>query len=430
MHNTLLKTAQDLDRQDPLASYKQAFHFPQHQGKDVLYFTGNSLGLQPKITQEYVQEVLESWKNLGVEGHFRGKRPWIDYHKRLASPLSTVVGALEQEITVMNTLTVNLHLLLASFYRPTKERFKIICEEKAFPSDAYMIQSQVRFHGLDPNTSIVKLRKRSNEHTFRTQDILEALEEHKDSCALVLIGGVNYYSGEVFEIEKITKKAKEIGAFIGWDLAHGVGNVALKLHDWQVDFASWCSYKYMNAGPGSISGCFIHGNQLKTYRESPNLPRLEGWWGNAQENRFLMQENFTPDAHADAWQLSNPPILATAPYLASLHLFQEVGMTALLQKQEKLFSFLIDILEQVQENTQFDMQCLTPTEPFRHGNQVSVYVPQKGKVLFDFLIENGVSVDWREPNLMRIAPVPFYTSFMDIWNLGQILQTGIQQISF
>lgn len=429
MNGTSLIDAQHLDQEDTLHQYKNDFYFPKNnKGKEVLYFTGNSLGLQPRQTKDYIKEVLDDWKNLGVEGHFHAKKPWIDYHKQLINPLTKIVGALPNEVTVMNSLTTNLHLLMASFYRPTPNRYKIICEEKAFPSDAYILQSQARFHGFEPSKAIIKIQKRKNENNFRTEDILQTLEEHKNQCTLILIGGVNYYSGEVFDIERITSKAKEIGAIIGWDLAHAVGNIELKLHQWNVDFAAWCSYKYMNAGPGSISGCFIHENQLKTYINNPDLPRLEGWWGNQQSNRFMMKETFTPEPSIEAWQLSNPPIFALAPYLASLNIFDKIGMPALISKQKKLFDFLIKVLTQIKEETKFEMEWITPTETSKHGCQLSLYVPYKGKDIFKYLIDNGVSVDWREPNLMRIAAVPLYNSFTDVWYLGQYLRKAIKNI--
>jgi len=347
-----------LDKKDPLQSYRNQFIFPQHKGKDVIYFTGNSLGLQPKETRKYIDEVLNDWGDLAVEGHFMADKPWWDYHERFSVQLSKVVGAKPSEITVMNTLTVNLHLLMVSFYRPTAKRFKIICEEKAFPSDQYMIASQVRFHGYDPKEAIIELKKREGEHNFRSEDILNTIEDIGDECALVLIGGVNYYTGQVFDMKTITAAAKQIGAFVGWDLAHAVGNVALQLHDWDVDFASWCSYKYMNSGPGSASGCFIN----KKYHNQKDIPRFEGWWGHSKKERFLMAPEFIPEPDANAWQISNAPILSMAPYLSSLQMFDEVGMESIIKKRNQIVSYLEFILNTVATETNSNFEIITPTK--------------------------------------------------------------------
>jgi kynureninase len=285
-----LQFAQQLDEQDELSKYRNEFIFPQHDGKNVIYFTGNSLGLQPKSAKSYVDDIMSDWANLAVEGHFYSKKPWWDYHERFDEPLSKLMGAKPSEVTVMNTLTVNLHLLMVSFYRPTKTRYKIICEEKAFPSDQYMFQSQVNFHGYKPEDAIVEIKRRDGEHNIRLEDILAKINEVGDELALVLIGGVNYYTGQVFDIKTITEAGQKAGAKVGWDLAHAAGNIELKLHDWNVDFASWCSYKYMNSGPGNASGCFIH----ERHHNDPNLPRFAGWWGHNKERRFKMEQNFDP----------------------------------------------------------------------------------------------------------------------------------------
>ena len=313
-----LAFAQKLDAEDNLRNYRDEFYFPKVNGKDVIYFTGNSLGLQPKRTQKYVDEVMNDWKELGVEGHFHAKKPWWDYHERLAKPLAKVVGAKPEEVSVMNTLSVNLHFLMVSFYRPTKKRFKIICEEKAFPSDQYILKSQVKFHGFDTDDAIIAVKKRAGEQFWRTEDIVDKINEVGSELALVIIGGVNYYNGQAFDMGPITKAGKDVGAFVGWDLAHAVGNIELKLHEWDVDFAAWCSYKYMNSGPGNASGIFIH----KKHLNKKDIPRFEGWWGTKKETRFLMKPEFEPISTADAWQVSNPPILSLAPYLASLELFE------------------------------------------------------------------------------------------------------------
>ncbi len=413
-----LEFAQSLDKTDALNTYRQQFHYPQVQGKDVIYFTGNSLGLQPKNAQSYVDEVMRDWAALAVEGHFYAEKPWWDYHERLAAPLAKVVGAKTKEVSVMNTLTVNLHLLMVSFYRPTQKRFKILCEEKAFPSDQYMLQSQVRFHGFDTKEAIVEVKKRDGEHAWRTEDILAKIEELGDELALILIGGVNYYNGQVFDMQKITQAGKKTGAFVGWDLAHAVGNVALDLHDWNVDFAAWCSYKYMNSGPGNASGIYVH----ERYLDKKDIPRFEGWWGTKKDTRFLMKPEFEPMPNADAWQLSNAPILSVAPYLASLQLFEEVGMAKLLGKQKVLTAYLEFILNEVDKEVDSSFEIITPKE---RGCQLSVFLHGEGKPLFDYLMKQGVITDWREPNVIRLAPAPFYCSFEDMYRFGTILKEGI-----
>ena len=413
-----LPYALELDRADPLRVYREEFYFPKINGKDVIYFTGNSLGLQPKRTQEYVDEVMADWKDLAVEGHFHAKKAWWDYHERLAAPLAKIVGARTEEVSVMNTLTVNLHLLLVSFYRPNPKRFRILCEEKAFPSDQYMLQSQVRVHGLDPKEVIIEVSKRPGEHFWRTEDVLAKINELGDELALVLIGGVNYYNGQVFDMEAITKAGKAVGAFVGWDLAHAAGNIELKLHEWQVDFASWCSYKYMNSGPGNAAGIFVHEHHLN----KTDIPRFEGWWGTKKETRFLMKPDFEPIANADAWQLSNPPILSLAPYLASLELFEEVGMASLIAKRDKIVAYLEFVLREIDKEVASSFEVITPKE---RGTQLSVFLHGEGKSLFDYLMRNGVLTDWREPNVIRLAPAPFYCSFEDIFRFGQILKEGI-----
>ncbi len=413
-----LEFAQQLDAKDPLSKYRKEFHYPQVNGEDVIYFTGNSLGLQPKRTQKFVDDVMKDWRELAVEGHFYAKKPWWDYHERLAKPLAKIVGAKMEEVSVLNTLTVNLHLLMVSFYRPSTKRFKILCEEKAFPSDQYMLQSQARFHGLDPKETIVTVKKRDGEHFWRTEDILEKINEIGDELALVLLGGVNYYNGQVLDMEAITKAGKSVGAFVGWDLAHAAGNVKLKLHDWNADFAAWCSYKYMNSGPGNLSGIYVH----ERYLDQKDIPRFEGWWGTKKETRFLMQPEFDPIATADAWQLSNPPILSVAPYLASLELFEEVGMDSLIVKQRQIVAYLEFILGEIDKEVESTFEIITPKE---RGCQLSVFLHGEGKALFDYLMTNGVITDWREPNVIRLAPAPLYCSYKDMFNFGQILKQGI-----
>ncbi|GAA0731703.1 kynureninase [Aquimarina litoralis] len=413
--------AKKLDQKDPLKSYRDRFLFPKVNNKQVIYFTGNSLGLQPRNTKKYVDEVMKDWAELAVEGHFYADKPWWDYHERMAKPLSKIVGAKPSEITVMNTLTVNLHLLMISFYRPQGKRYKIICEEKAFPSDQYMLQSQVRFHGYDPNEAIVEIKKRPGEHNFRTEDILNTIESVGEECALILMGGVNYYTGQVFDMKTITKAGHDIGAFVGWDLAHGAGNIELQLHDWDVDFASWCSYKYMNSGPGNASGCFVH----ERFHDQKDIPRFEGWWGTKKESRFLMKPEFEPMSNADAWQLSNAPILSLAPYLASLELFDEVGMEVLIEKRNLIVAYLEFVLNSIDAEVESTFEVITPSKQDERGTQLSVFLHGEGRKLFDFLMKNGVIVDWREPNVIRLAPAPFYCSYEDMYEFGQILKQGI-----
>ena len=417
LHNSL-EYAKELDAKDKLRKYRDEFYFPKVNGKEVIYFTGNSLGLQPKRSQRFVDEVMEDWKNLAVEGHLYADKPWWDYHERLAAPLAKIVGAKTEEVSVMNTLTVNLHLLMVSFYSPTKQRYKIICEEKAFPSDQYILQSQVKFHGFDKEDTIVQVKKRKGEHFWRQEDVIAKIEEVGDELALVLIGGVNYYNGQAFDIQQITEIGKSVGATVGWDLAHAAGNIELKLHDWNVDFAAWCSYKYMNSGPGNASGIFIH----KQYLNRKDIPRFEGWWGNKKETRFLMKPEFEPMENADAWQLSNASVLSVAPYLASLDLFDEVGMLSLIEKRNKIVTYLEFVLQEIDKEVTTAFEVITPED---RGCQLSVLLHGEKKAIFDYLMKNGVITDWREPNVIRLAPAPFYCSFEDMYRFGQILKAGI-----
>ena len=413
-----LEFAQKLDNEDSLGKYRDEFHFPKIEGKQVIYFTGNSLGLQPKSAQRFVNDIMTDWKDLAVEGHFHSDKPWWDYHERLAEPLAKIVGAKPSEVTVMNTLSVNLHLLMVSFYKPTEKRFKILCEEKAFPSDQYMLNSQVKFHGLDPDEAIVTVNKRAGENFWRTEDVIAKIKEVGDELALVLIGGVNYYNGQVFDMETITKAGKQVGANVGWDLAHGAGNIELKLHEWDVDFAAWCSYKYMNSGPGNASGVFIN----ERYLNRKDITRFEGWWGTKKENRFLMKPEFEPMENADAWQISNAPVLALAPYLASLEMFEEVGMDAIIAKRNKIVAYLEFVLHEIDDEVDDSFEIITPQD---RGCQLSVFLHGQGRSLFDYLMKNGVITDWREPNVIRLAPAPLYCSYEDMYRFGQILKKGI-----
>ena len=411
--------AQSLDAKDELRNYREEFYFPKVNGKQVIYFTGNSLGLQPKRTKAYVDEVMNDWANLAVEGHFYADKPWWDYQERFAAPLSEIVGAKPSEVGVMNTLTVNLHLLMVSFYNPTPKKYKIICEEKAFPSDQYMFQSQVKFHGFDPKDAIVEIKLREGEANIRLEDILAKIDEVGSELALVLIGGVNYYTGQVFDMKTITAAGQKHGAYVGWDLAHAAGNIKLELHDWNVDFAAWCSYKYMNSGPGNASGFFVH----EKHHNDKELKRFAGWYGHNKERRFKMEPDFDPVHGADGWQVSNLPILSLAPYLASVEMFAEVGMDKLITKRNLITSYLEFILHEIDKELEgADFEILTPSNQEERGCQLSVYLHGQGRELFDRLMKNGVITDWREPNVIRLAPAPFYCSFEDMYEFGQILK--------
>ena len=414
--------AQSLDAQDQLKSYQSEFEFPKVNNKKVIYFTGNSLGLMPKRAKQYVDDVMNDWANLAVEGHFYAKKPWWDYHERFSNPLSKIVGALPSEVSVMNTLTVNLHMMLVSFYNPTPTRFKIICEEKAFPSDQYMFQTQVKFHGLDPKDVIVEVKRREGEHNLRNEDIIAKINEVGAELALVLIGGINYYTGQVLDMEAITKAGHAVGANVGWDLAHAAGNIELKLHDWNVDFACWCSYKYMNAGPGSVAGYFVH----EKHHNNPALNRFGGWYGHNKERRFLMEPEFTPNNGALGWQSSCTGVLAMAPYLASVEMFDEIGMDKLIQKRSLITNYLEFIIQEVAKETNTNLEIITPKDQSERGSQLSIILHGEGKELFHYLMKQGVIVDWREPAVIRLAPVPLYTTFEEMYEFGQILKKGIE----
>jgi len=414
--------AQSLDAQDQLKKYQSEFEFPKVNGKKTIYFTGNSLGLMPKRAKKYVDDVMNDWANMAVEGHFYAEKPWWDYHERFSNPLSKIVGAKPSEVSVMNTLTVNLHMMMVSFYNPTSTRFKIICEEKAFPSDQYMFQTQVKFHGLDPKDVIVEVKRREGEHNLRNEDIIAKINEVGDELALVLIGGINYYTGQVLDMENITKAGHAVGAQVGWDLAHAAGNIELKLHEWNVDFACWCSYKYMNAGPGSVAGYFVH----VKHHTNKDLNRFGGWYGHNKERRFLMEPEYTPNEGALGWQSSCTGVLAMAPYLASVEMFDEIGMEALIKKRDLITAYLEFIVEETAKETGTNLEIITPKNQAERGSQLSVVLHGEGKELFHYLMKQGVVTDWREPAVIRLAPVPLYTTFEEMYDFGQILKTGIQ----
>lgn len=411
-----LEFAKQLDANEPLKQYRSKFLFPQHNGREVVYFTGNSLGLQPITTQSYIQQELNDWAKFGVEGHFLAKNPWMPYHEFLTEKMAKIVGGKNSEVVMMNQLTVNLHLLMVSFYRPTKQRFKILCEAKAFPSDQYALQSQVKFHGYDPKDALIELAPREGDYHVRHEDIYQAIEKNKDSLALIMIGGVNYFSGQVFDMKSITEAGHKAGAIVGFDLAHGAGNIHLELHNWNVDFACWCSYKYLNSGPGSVAGAFVH----EKHHKNTELPLFAGWWGTKKETRFLMKPEFEPIEGAERWQLSNAPVFAMAACRASLDIFDEVGMQNLIAKSKQLTEYLEYIVAEVNKVKNNCLQIITPKE--NRGCQISIVAHGYGKPLYNKLIENGVIPDWREPNVIRCAPVPLYNNFEDIFRFGEILK--------
>ncbi|HEY0356427.1 MAG TPA: kynureninase [Flavisolibacter sp.] len=415
-----LSFARELDRQDPLKDFRNRFYIPQHHGKDCIYFTGNSLGLQPKSVKEYIEQELNDWARLGVEGHFQAKHPWFSYHEIFPGQVSKIVGALPEEVVVMNQLTVNLHILMTSFYRPTEKRYKIICEAKAFPSDQYAMESQVRLHGLDPADAIVEVGPRKGEYHIQTEDIITAIEKHGDAVALVLFGGINYYNGQVFDMKNITAAAHKAGAYAGFDLAHAAGNIRMNLHDWKVDFACWCSYKYLNSGPGGVAGVYIH----QKHAGNTTLPRLAGWWGYEKESRFQMKPGFQPIATAEGWQLSNAPVLSMAAHKAALDIFDEAGMDALTRKSKDLTGFLFFLLDGINKDLNEQLvEVITPRKEGSYGCQVSMLMLQKGKEVFNELTKQGVIADWREPNVIRIAPVPLYNTFEEVWQFGNIIRS-------
>lgn len=418
-----LDYAQKMDAVDPLKSFREKFLFPTFHDSEVVYFTGNSLGLQPKSTQEYIQKELDAWAKYGVEGHFLAEKPWFAYHEFLTDKLAKIVGAKHKEVVVTHSLTTNLHLLMVSFYQPKGKRTKILCEAKAFPSDAYALESQVKFHGLD-ESHLIEVAPREGEHLIREEDILQKIEELGEELALVMIGGVNYYTGQLFDMEKITKAGHAVGAMVGFDLAHAAGNINLKLHDWGMDFAAWCSYKYMNSSPGGVSGLFVH----ERHANRPDLPRFAGWWGYNKETRFQMQPGFVPMEGAEGWQLSNAPILGMAAHLASLDIFEEAGMDRIGEKRDEMTAYLEFVINDIsiKNSDRVNFEIITPKEKEKRGAQLSILAHGQGKSLFDALSKQGVIADWREPNVIRIAPAPLYNSFEDCYRFGQYLQNAIQ----
>jgi kynureninase len=414
--------AKQLDAQDSLHVFREKFHLPANRsGEPLIYFVGNSLGLMPKAAKQIVEQELEDWAKLGVDAHLKAKTPWYSYHETLRGPAARLVGAQPIEVICMNSLTVNLHLMMATFYRPKKSRFKVLMEDPAFPSDTYAIKTQIIHHGLDPKDALILARPRSGEFTVRIEEILDLMEKHADKLAVVLIGGVNFFTGQLFDIPTITAAARKLGITVGVDLAHAIGNVPLSLHDWNVDFAVWCSYKYLNAGPGAVAGAFIH----ERHATNANLPRLAGWFGNDPNTRFRMhlEPEFIPVPSADGWQISNPPILSMAPLRASLAIFAEAGMDALRQKSIKLTNYLQFLLESEPDGqSKKQYTIITPRQADQRGCQLSILVREHPKELFTKLEAAGVKCDFREPNVIRAAPTPLYNTFHEVWHFADILR--------
>jgi kynureninase len=410
-----LEFAKDLDEQDPLGGYREQYHLPlQVHGEPMIYFCGNSLGLEPRAAKAAVLQELEDWAKLGVEGHFEARDPWYSYHELLSKPAAHVVGAKPSEVVVMNTLTTNLHLLMVSFYRPTATRYKILIEDGAFPSDIYAVRSQAAFHGFDPDEAVIAMKPRDGESTLRPEDIETKIMAHGEELALILFGGVNYYTGQAFDMRRIVRWGHDAGAVVGFDLAHAAGNLVLHLHDWDVDFAAWCSYKYLNSGPGGVAGCFVH----ERHGFDPSLPRFAGWWGTDPQTRFEMRPAFMPQHGAAGWQLSNAQILPMAVHRVALDLFEQAGMPALRTKSDLLTGYLEFLLRGVPGDP---FEIITPRNPLERGCQLSIRIGQDARKMSEYLKWEGIIVDYRHPDVIRVAPVPMYNSFEDVWRFVQKL---------
>lgn len=413
--NNKIEIAYQLDAEDTLAHFKQEFHFPRYNDKDVIYFCGNSLGLQPKNAEAAIKQELDDWKNYAITGFLQGKNPWMYYQEYFKPSLSKIVGCNEDEVTVMNSLTVNLHLLMLTFYKPTKNRFKIMMESGAFPSDQYAAETQARHYGFDPKETVIEISPREGEKTLRTEDIIDAINEHGESLALIIFGGINYYTGQLFDIKTITEAAQKVGAIAGWDLAHVVGNLPLELHKWKVDFAVWCSYKYLNGGPGAVSGVYVH----EKYATNANTPRLAGWWGNDEHARFKMEKGFIAKPNASGWNVSTAQIFNMVSLKASLELFDKAGIENLRAKSLQLTAYLQYLLQQLKH---INFEIITPLDEQWRGAQLSLYFKEKGKEIQEKMIANGIIVDYREPGVIRVAPVPLYCSFLDVYRFYEILR--------
>lgn len=407
--------AREADGTDPLGNYRDRFYIPKKNGEDVVYFAGNSLGLEPKITKDYIEQELKDWAEMAVDGHFHAKYPWKYYHEFLTEKTAALVGADNSEVVNMNSLTVNLNLMMVSFYRPTKERYKIVMEANAFPSDIYAVESHIKFHGYDPADALIVPELRDGETTHRMEDILKLIEEEGDSIALVMIAGVNYYTGQAFDMKSITEAGHKKGCKVGFDLAHAAGNLKLNLHDWDADFAVWCSYKYLNSGPGGVAGCFVNAR----FKDDFDIPRFSGWWGHKKETRFLMPSEFDPSEGVEGWQISNPPIFQMAALNASLEIFNEVGMDALRKKSILLTGYCEYLLKNMDGKR---VDIITPDNPDERGCQLSLRVGKENKPVHSALLESNVICDWREPDVIRIAPVPLYNKFEDVWKFARIIK--------
>jgi kynureninase len=402
-----------MDERDPLKEFRARFLFPKTEGVDCVYLCGHSLGLQPKTAAAYVEQELKDWAQLGVEGHFRAKNPWMPYHRLLTEQTAELVGAKPHEVVVMNSLTVNLHLMMVSFYRPMRQRHKIVVERGAFPSDQYAVKSQIRFHGFDPATSLIELTPRADEACLRDEDIESLIEREGDDIALILLGGVNYSTGQAFDMAQITRLGRARGCVVGFDLAHAAGNLQLKLHEWSPDFAVWCNYKYLNGGPGCVATCFVH----ERHARARDLPRFAGWWGHDEQSRFEMGPDFQAMSGAEGWQLSNPSIVSLAVLRASMDIFHEAGMERLRAKSVSLTGYLEFLLNQLhlEQSVSQKFSIITPVERDRRGAQISIRINQRGRTLCERLTREGVQGDWREPDIFRVAPVPLYNSYHDVF---------------
>lgn len=407
-----------LDAQDSLVRLRSRFLIPQRNGRDAIYFCGNSLGLQPRAAMEALRQELEDWALLGVDGYTQAQTPWLQYHRRFSESLAAITGALSTEVVAMNALTVNLHLLLSAFYRPTPQRFRILFEHKAFPSDVYALKSQIRIRGLDPDAVLREISPREGEHVLHEEDILQSIREEGGHLALVLMGGINYYTGQVFDMEKITAAAHAEGGLAGFDLAHAVGNIELHLHDWRVDFAAWCSYKYLNSGPGAVAGVFIHENHC----QNPGLVKLEGWWGGKDVVKFNMEPDFEGPATIESWQMSTAQVLPMSVHRAALDIFDEAGMSAIIAKSRSLSGYLETLLKEIQQMASFENMFSIITPPQRRGAQLSLLFHREGRDVFDYLTRNGVVADWRKPDVIRVAPAPLYNTYSEVYRFAEFLR--------
>lgn len=421
MYKNSLSYAKEQDSLDPLANFRNQFHIPTNENnEELVYLCGNSLGLQPKLTSSYIQDELHDWANLGVEGHTEAKHPWLPYHELLTEKMAAIVGARPSEVVIMNTLTVNLHLMMVSFFRPTEKKYKVIIESDAFPSDKYAVESQLKFHNIDPKEGLILWKPREGEELCRFEDLERIMEKQGDEVALLMIGNTNYYTGQFYPMKKITDLGHRYGCMVGFDLAHGAGNITPDLHECGADFAVWCTYKYLNSGPGSLGGCFVH----ERHADDPKIKRFAGWWGHNKATRFKMRDEFEALSGAEGWQLSNPPILSMAAIRASLDVFSEAGFNRLREKSIKLTGYLEFLLKEMNNSA---INVITPKNPEERGCQLSIQVKNADKGLHSKLLKSGVITDWREPDVIRVAPAPLYNSFEDVYKFSEILKECLNQ---